>query len=102
MDVDLIFKRGMAYTIAAGTIAAVYFAAVGRYRRTVSPELPQRRPRRAGGSHRGHRRCCSIPSRTGCRSDLDKFFYRKRYDYRKTLIEFGRDLNSETRPGQDA
>ncbi len=29
MDVDLIFKRGMAYTIAAGTIAAVYFAAVG-------------------------------------------------------------------------
>ncbi len=27
---------------------------------------------------------------------LDKFFYRKRYDYRKTLIEFGRDLNSET------
>ena len=27
---------------------------------------------------------------------LDKFFYKKRYDYRKTLIEFGRDLNSET------
>ena len=23
---------------------------------------------------------------------LDKFFYRKRYDYRKTLTEFGRDL----------
>jgi len=29
MDVDLIFKRGMAYTIAAGSIAAMYFAAVG-------------------------------------------------------------------------
>ena len=27
---------------------------------------------------------------------LDKLFYKKRYDYRKTLIEFGRDLNSET------
>ena len=27
---------------------------------------------------------------------LDNSFYRKRYDYRKTLIEFGRDLNSET------
>ena len=27
---------------------------------------------------------------------LDKIFYKKRYDYRKTLIEFGRDLNSET------
>jgi len=29
MDVDLIFKRGMAYTIAAGAITAAYFAAVG-------------------------------------------------------------------------
>src|SRR5271166_848886 len=29
MDVDLIFKRGMAYTIAAGAILAAYFAAVG-------------------------------------------------------------------------
>jgi hypothetical protein len=28
---------------------------------------------------------------------LDKFFYRKRYDYRKTLIEFGRTLTSEVR-----
>ena len=29
MDVDLIFKRGMAYTLAAGSIAGLYFAAVG-------------------------------------------------------------------------
>ena len=29
MDVDLIFKRGMAYTIAAGAITGAYFAAVG-------------------------------------------------------------------------
>jgi PAS domain S-box-containing protein len=27
---------------------------------------------------------------------VDRFFYRNRYDYRRTLIEFGRDLNSET------
>ena len=26
---------------------------------------------------------------------LDRFFYRKRYDYRKTLIEFGRELSSQ-------
>ena len=29
MDVDLIFKRGMAYTIAAGAITAAYFVAIG-------------------------------------------------------------------------
>jgi len=28
---------------------------------------------------------------------LDKFFYRKRYDYRRTLIEFGRTLTNEVR-----
>ena len=28
--------------------------------------------------------------------ELDQFFYRKGYDYRRTLIEFGRELNSET------
>jgi PAS domain S-box-containing protein len=27
---------------------------------------------------------------------VDRFFYRKRYDYRRTLIEFGRELSSET------
>src|SRR5205085_10183763 len=27
---------------------------------------------------------------------LDRVFYRKRYDYRRTLVEFARDLNSET------
>ena len=27
---------------------------------------------------------------------MDQFFYRARYDYRKTLIEFGRELSSET------
>ena len=96
MDVDLIFKRGMAYTIAAAAIAGAYFAAVGGCRRNRShtnfPSAGTGWPHRC---HRGHG--------AALRSDqeldpgrLDKFFYRKRYDYRKTLIEFGRDLNSET------
>src|SRR5262249_28323905 len=29
---------------------------------------------------------------------LDKHFYRDRYDYRRTLLEFARELNSETDP----
>ncbi|HKD83254.1 MAG TPA: ATP-binding protein, partial [Terriglobales bacterium] len=36
------------------------------------------------------------PFKKWVQESLDKFFYRKRYDYRRTLIEFGRDLNSET------
>ncbi len=95
MDVDLIFKRGMAYTIAAGAITAVYFAAVG-----VASELLHKSYPSAGPV--GLVIAISVtallfdPFKNWVQNYLDKFFYKKRYDYRKTLIEFGRDLNSET------
>src|SRR5262249_10947133 len=36
------------------------------------------------------------PVRKWIQERIDQFFYRTRYDYRRTLIEFGRELNSET------
>jgi len=36
------------------------------------------------------------PVRKWIQEKLDQFFYRTRYDYRRTLIEFGRELSSET------
>jgi len=95
MDVDLIFKRGMAYTIAAGAITAAYFAAVG-----VASELFHQNFPSAGPI--GLILAIAVtallfnPFKNWVQDYLDKVFYRKRYDYRKTLIEFGRDLNSET------
>src|SRR5271166_5421470 len=95
MDVDLIFKRGMAYTIAAGAITAAYFAAVG-----VASELFHQNFPSAGPI--GLVAAIAVtallfnPFKNWVQEYLDKVFYRKRYDYRKTLIEFGRDLNSET------
>ncbi|MGA9567890.1 MAG: ATP-binding protein [Candidatus Korobacteraceae bacterium] len=95
MDVDLIFKRGMAYTIAGGAILAVYFAAVG-----VASELFHKSYPSAGPV--GLVIVITVtallfePFKNWVQDYLDKIFYKKRYDYRKTLIEFGRDLNSET------
>jgi two-component system NtrC family sensor kinase len=95
MDVDLIFKRGMAYTIAAGAITAAYFAAIG-----VASELFHKSYPSAGPV--GLVIAIAVtallfdPFKNWVQDYLDKFFYKKRYDYRKTLIEFGRDLNSET------
>ncbi len=95
MDVDLIFKRGMAYTIAAAAIAGVYFAAIGAAAELYHKNFPTAGP---------YGLIAAIvvtallfdPVKNWIQDRLDKFFYRKRYDYRKTLIEFGRDLNSET------
>ena len=94
MDVDLIFKRGMAYTLTAASIAGVYFAAVGIAAEIIHARLPAAGP--AG-------MIVAIvvtallfdPIKNWIQDRLDKFFYRKRYDYRKTLIEFGRELSSQ-------
>ncbi len=95
MDVDLIFKRGMAYTIAAGAITGAYFAAVG----IASVLFHQRFPSVGPIGLIAAIAVTALlfdPFKNWVQDYLDKFFYRKRYDYRKTLTEFGRDLNSET------
>jgi len=95
MDVDLIFKRGMAYTIAAGAITAAYFAAVGIASVLFHQNFPSVGPI-------GLVIAIAVtailfdPFKNWVQERMDRFFYRKRYDYRRTLIEFGRDLNSET------
>ena len=97
MDTDLIFKRGVAYTLATGAHC-----------------------RRLLRHHRAH--CsswCTTPCRKRCASGalvvailvtaavfdplkrriqgwVDRAFDRHRYDYRKALVEFGRGLSSET------
>jgi PAS domain S-box-containing protein len=95
MDVDLIFKRGMAYTIAAASITAAYFGVVGGISEVFHKNFPSAGPV-------GLIIAIAVtallfdPFKNWVQDYLDKFFYKKRYDYRKTLIEFGRDLNSET------
>ena len=95
MDVDIIFKRGLAYTFATAVIAAVYFAVValiGELSHTAWPSGP------AGA-------VIAIvvaaflfqPLRDWVQARLDRFFYRDRLNYRRTLIEFGRALTNEVR-----
>jgi len=94
MDVDLIFKRGVAYTLAAASIAGVYFAVVALVADLVQLRLPS--AGRAG-------LIAAIvvtallfdPVKNWIQTRLDQFFYRNRYDYRKTLVGFGRELSSE-------
>src|SRR5215472_5959370 len=94
MDVDIIFKRGLAYTAATAAVATVYFALVALityifHAQTTGP---------VGGM-------IAIviaaflfqPFREWIQARLDRFFYRDRLDYRRTLIEFGRTLTNEVR-----
>jgi two-component system NtrC family sensor kinase len=95
MDVDLIFKRGMAYTLAAAAIVGAYFAGVAAIAELVHTRVPSSGP---------YGLMVAIvvtallfdPVRKWIQEKLDQFFFRTGYDYRRTLVEFGRELSSET------
>jgi PAS domain S-box-containing protein len=94
MDVDYIFKRGMIYTLATASIVGVYFATVGLVVQAVGTKFPL--------GNWGLIAAIVItallfePIKTEIQEHLDKLFDRKRYDYRRTLLDFGRELGSET------
>jgi two-component system, NtrC family, sensor kinase len=95
MDVDIIFKRGLAYTFATAGVVGVYFAAVaviGELSHTAWPSGP-------AGSVIAIVVAAFLfqPLRDWVQARLDHFFYRDRLDYRRTLIEFGRALTNEVR-----
>ncbi|MGA2156258.1 MAG: ATP-binding protein [Bryobacteraceae bacterium] len=94
MDVDILFRRGYAYTLATlcvlagfwlivstlGTLTHVYFKDLG-----------------TGGSLIVMLIGAFLfqPIRTWIQEKLDRYFYRDRYDYRSTLVEFAQELSSE-------
>src|SRR5579862_5154010 len=95
MDVDLIFKRGVVYTLAAAAVVGMYFALVAG----VATLVHMRQP---GSGPVGYTLAIVVtallfdPVRKWIQDRVDQFFYRTVYDYRRTLIEFGRELGSET------
>jgi PAS domain S-box-containing protein len=95
MDVDLIFKRGVAYTLATASLIGLYFGAVAIAAELIHKNLP---------SFGAWGLIATIiitaqlfdPLKRAIQARLDRVFDRRRYDYRQTLTEFGRDLSSET------
>ena len=94
MDVDYIFKRGMIYTLATASIVGLYFATVGVVVQAVGTKFPL--------GNWGLIAAIVItallfdPIKTEIQERLDKLFDRRRYDYRRTLLDFGRELGAET------
>ena len=94
MDVEIILKRLLIYTSAVAAIVAIYFLIL-----------------RASGASFGqtetdHRWIIAFlatvvvillakPVKDGLQRAIDRAFYRDRYDYRRALVEFARDLNSD-------
>ncbi|MGD0095237.1 MAG: ATP-binding protein [Terracidiphilus sp.] len=96
MDTDLIFKRGMAYTLATGLILAGYFGVIAAAAGVAHNQLPE--PVKNWGEGIAIVLVAAFfePLKRRIQSWVDRAFDRHRYDYRKALVEFGRGLSSET------
>ena len=96
MDVDIIFRRGYAYTLATLCVLAAFYA-----HRLLAGQPGARRIFQDLGNT-GLMTVMLItaflfqPIRNWIQERLDRHFYRDRYDYRRTLVEFARELSSET------
>jgi signal transduction histidine kinase len=95
MDVDIIFRLGYAYTLATVCVLAGFYGIVFGVGRLVNQNFKDM----------GNTGLMTVmlataflfqPIRNWIQERLDKRFYRDRYDYRRTLVEFARELTSET------
>ena len=96
MDTDLIFKRGVAYTLATGLLLGAYFGIIALISVVVHNAMPE--AVREWGLVIAILFTAAIfdPLKRRIQGWVDKAFDRHRYDYRKALVEFGRGLSSET------
>jgi signal transduction histidine kinase len=95
MDVDIIFRRGYAYTLATICVLAAFYGIIFSLASLVQKNFKDL----------GNIGLITVmlitaflfqPIRNWIQERLDKHFYRDRYDYRRTLVEFARELSSET------
>ncbi len=95
MDVDLIFKRGVTYTLATAALVGLYFGVVAVTAEIVHTHLQSLK---VWGLLAAIVATSLIfdPLKKAIQSRVDGFFDRKRFDYRETLVDFGRSLNSQT------
>jgi hypothetical protein len=95
MDVDILFRRGYAYTLATVCVLAAFYSLVFSL-----GSLVQKNFKDVGNIGLIVVMLGAAflfqPIRNWMQERLDKHFYRDSYDYRRTLVEFARELNAET------
>jgi hypothetical protein len=96
MDTDLIFKRGVAYTLATTLLLGGYFGAIALISVLAHNAMPQ--AVRQWGLILAIVITAAVfdPLKRRIQGWVDRAFDRHRYDYRRALVEFGRGLSSET------
>jgi PAS domain S-box-containing protein len=96
MDVEVIIKRGLVYAAAVAAIAAFY-AVLLRLAGQMFPTDPARTGPNTVVAFLATMVLVLLarPVKNAIQTGLDRVYYRDRYDYRRALVGFARDLNSD-------
>jgi len=94
MDVEVIIKRGLVYAAALMAIAAIYSVLLKLASVVFLKDADQRNPVIALLATLVVV-LLSRPVKNAIQAGLDRVYYRDRYDYRRALVGFARDLNSD-------
>lgn len=95
LEAEIIFRRGIVYTLSTALVVAAYWGVIGLAGVLIHSRLPT-------WGWAGWLVAILVtallfePVKHWMQERLDRLFYRERYDYRRTLIEFGRQMNAET------
>jgi signal transduction histidine kinase len=104
MDVDILFRRGYAYTLATLCVLASFYGIIFSLGNLVSKKVTEHG--NVPGKFTDPSNVTGLmvmltaaflfqPIRNWIQDRLDKYFYSDRYDYRRTLVEFARELGSQ-------
>jgi two-component system NtrC family sensor kinase len=94
MDVEVIIKRALVYAAALAAIAAIYAVLLRIAGAIFLRDADQRNPVIALLATFVVV-LLSRPVKNAIQTGLDRVYYRDRYDYRRALVGFARDLNSD-------
>jgi two-component system, NtrC family, sensor kinase len=94
MDVEVIIKRALVYAAALAAIAAIYAVLLRIAGAIFFRDADQRNPVIALLATFVVV-LLSRPVKNAIQTGLDRVYYRDRYDYRRALVGFARDLNSD-------
>src|SRR5574338_1300349 len=94
MDVEVIIKRGLVYAAAIAAIAAIYAVLLNIAGAVFVKDADTRNPVIALLATLVVV-LLSRPVKNAIQNGLDRMYYRDRYDYRRALVGFARDLNSD-------
>jgi two-component system NtrC family sensor kinase len=92
MDVEVIIKRGLVYAAALAAIIAIYAVLLNVAQAVTKKEQPNEL---IAFLMTAVLVLLSRPVKNAIQTGLDRVYYRDRYDYRRALVGFARDLNSD-------